>query len=132
MDSLDHVHAGAHAVGHAAGTAGLLADHAHAQGDVLVLGPHVQAARPHLHKDEVHAGVRLVDVGGVGELQLREALTEEDLAVFADRLLALRVDIKQYQLLQRELLPQTDKGFQKSQGIGAAAADDTYIEFFHK
>ena len=99
MNSLDHVYAGTQAVSHSTGTTGLLSDHSHGQRNVLIFCTHRKTASSHLHEYEIHSLVCFLDVGRVGEVKLRETLSEQNLTILSNRLLTLCIDIKQNQFL---------------------------------
>ena len=115
---------GAHAVGEAAGAAGLLADAAVLEGDVLVGGAHREAAGANLHEGEVDAGERGLGIGGVHDLALRVVLAHEDAAVLADLGVALILVVVQDDLGQREAVLLGDEHLEDAGGVTGTAADD--------
>ena len=124
VNDLHHGEDGAHAVGHAAAAAGLLAHAAVAQGDFLILLPHGVFPHPHLGEDEGSAGISGLRV--VGDCQLDaalELLVENPVHNHGDFVLPLLVDVKQAHFRYVQVFPPQGDGFNDTGGKGAASAN---------
>ena len=122
VDELDHREDGAHAVGEAAAAAGLLANAAVAQRDLLVLLAHRVAAHAHLRKDEGGVGEGLGLVGGHRELDVQaKVLVEDPVNEHADLALALLVDVVEANLVDLELVGAQGDGLDDARGERGAA-----------
>ena len=125
VNDLDHGENGPHAVGHAAGTAGLLPHTAVAEGDLLVLLPHGVLAHPHLGEDEGGAGVGGLHIGGDRELDVAfQILVKDPVHQDPHLVLTLLVDVEQADLVHLQLLPAQGDGLDDAGGKGAAASNN--------
>lgn len=126
VEDLDDAADGTHAVGDAAGAAGLLAHASVLQRDLLVELTHGVQAHTDVGEDEVDAGECLHWVGGVGEVELRRILLEVDLAGLGHDLLALGVVVVEDDLVHGEAIVLLEEHQRDAGGEGGAAAGDGY------
>ena len=124
VENLDDATDGAHAVGDAAGAAGLLANAAVLEGDLLVELTHGVQANADVGKDKVGTGESGLGIGGVVELNLGSVLVEVDFAGLGHGLLALGVVVVERHLVDREAVAlfEQHQGDTRSEG-GAAAGN---------
>ena len=124
LDVLQHARDGAHAVGHTAGAAGLLAHHAVLEGDLLVQRAHRQLAHANVRQAEVNVGVGRLGIRGGHELDRRVLLVHQDLTGGRQLALTVRVVVVQLDAAQRESVQVFQEHEDDLGGVGAAAARD--------
>ena len=126
VEDLDDAADGAHAVGDAAGAAGLLAEHAVLQRNLLVLLAHGVLADADVGEHEVDAGESGLGVGRVVELDLGGVLAEVDLAGLCHDLLALGVVVIEGDLVHREAVVLLEKHEGDARREGGAATGNSH------
>ena len=122
VEDLDDTTDGAHAVGDTAGTAGLLANAAVLERNLLVELTHGVQADADVSKHEVGPGECGLGVGGVAKLNLGGVLVEIDLAGLCHDLLALGVVVVEGHLVDREAVTLLKQHQSDARGEGRATA----------
>ena len=120
VENLDDAADGAHAVGDTAGTAGLLANAAVLERNLLIELTHGVQADADVSKDEVGPGECGLGVGGVAKLNLGGVLVEVDLAGLGHGLLALGVVVVEGHLVDREAVALLEQHQGNARGKGGA------------
>ena len=131
VDQLHDVGNAAHAIGHAAGAAGLLTHYAVAQGDLFVLLTHGIAAAADVCHAEIHIGKGLFGVGGIAEGHIRSNFLHGQGHSIGNDLLTLGVIVVQLQATDREPIQTVHQHHNDTRRIGTAAAGDHNRKLFH-
>ena len=131
IDKLAHGEDGPHAIGHATCSAGLLADYAMAQADLLILDTHLEPAHAHLRHNKVRICKRLFGVDGYMQGDLGGKVIDNCLNHHSDRVLAFLVDVIEPKLTNPQFVLLINQVFDDTGGIGAAAAADDNLVSVH-
>ena len=124
-DDVAHGGDGAHAVGKAAGAAGLLADAVVLQSNLLIHFTHLQTTGTDLHKCKVNTGESHLRIGGFYDLALGIVLPHQDLAVAGNLALTLGLVIVEGDLLDGEALLLTHQHLEDAGGVAGTCTNDT-------
>ena len=124
IHQLQHAADRAHTVGDPARSAGLLAQHAVAQRDFLILFTHRIFPDADMRHDEINIGKRRLRIGGIAEFNLRRLLFEDHFARLGDGLLARTVVVVKFQRPQRKTILVCQQHQDNARSEGAAAACD--------
>ena len=124
IHQLQHAADRAHTVGDPPRTAGLLAQHAVAQRDFLILFTHRIFTDADMRHDEINIGKRRLRIGGIAEFNLRRLLFEDHFARLGDGLLTRAVVVVKFQRPQRKTILVCQQHQNNARGEGAAAACD--------